>query len=115
MPVLYFFISVKPRQVYNLRYNRVGNSTTVIWNPLQFGNCPVDLQYIIKMYHNNKNISTEKTSKNYFYCESKCIDATSFKIWTVINGRKSNYTHRFFHKYQGNVLWNHLVSIKNED
>ena len=56
------------------------------------------------MYHNNKYISIEKTSNNYFYCETKCTDATSFKIWTVINGRKSNYTQKFFHKDEGNVL-----------
>ena len=93
-----FFISVKPKKVSSLRYWRIGNSTTITWNPLKFGGCTDDLQYVIQMYHNQKQIFFEETSKNYFYCEWKCTDATSFKVWTKINGRKSNYTHRFFHK-----------------
>lgn len=97
------FVSVKPRKVNNLRYHRTPNLTTIIWNPLEFGDCDADHEYIIEMYHNKKTLFIKKTVENYFYCETECAHATSFKIWTVVNNQESNYTRRLFDTQKGNV------------
>ena len=55
------------------------------------------------MYHNDTRLFIEKTEKNHFYCETECAQATSFKIWTLVNGTKSKYTFGLFHKQEGNI------------
>ena len=96
------FISVKPREVSNLQYSRTGHSTTIIWDRSKFEDCDIGLEYIIEVYRNRTKIFSEKTKKNYFYCHAECKTATSFKIWAVLNDRKSDSTHRFFDILEGN-------------